>query len=134
MQPGDNLIDPAGSNHGVLSHRAGKHLQNFVEGDWASFDEADGQTDVSKDRMGPRKRLGWGRYGSLGGRDGSLSAPSVEQALLQFTGLVAVIGDTALLRLTPAMGLATTERTPQITSTGIARVGEKEDPAAMGNT
>ena len=129
MQPGDNLIDPAGSNHGVLSHRAGKHLQNLVEAGRTSFDEADEQTDVSEDRMRPRKRLGRGRYGSLGGRDESLSAPSVEQALLQFTGLVAIIGDTALVRLTPAMGFATTKRTPQITSTGIARVGEKKDPA-----
>ena len=61
MQPSDNLIDPAGSNHGVLSHRAGKHLQNFVEGDRASFDEADEQTDVSetfKRPSSPRKSPG----------------------------------------------------------------------------
>lgn len=129
MQPGDNLIDSAGSNHGVLSHRPGEHLQNLVESDRAPLDEADQKTNVSENGVRPRESFGRGRCSGPGDRGGRLGAPGVQEALLQFTGLVAVVGAAALVGFTPAVGLATTERTTQIASTGIARIGEKEDPA-----
>jgi len=129
MQPGDNLIDSAGSNHGVLSHRPGEHLQNLVESDRAPLDEADQKTNVSENGVRPRESFGRGRCSGPGDRGGRLGAPGVQEALLQFTGLVAVVGAAALVGFTPAVGLPTTERTTQIASTGIARIGEKEDPA-----
>ncbi len=130
MQPGDNLIDPGGSNHGVLSHRPPEHLHDLVESDGAALDETDQQADVQEDRPGPRGE-GFGR-GSRGGgdrRDRGFAAPGVEEALLQFAGLVPVIGAAAPIGLVPTKGLATTEGTAKIVSTSIARVSEKEDPA-----
>jgi len=129
MQPGDNLIDTTGTNHGVLSHRPGEHLQNLVEGDRARLDEADEQTDVKEDRTGPREGFDRSRRGGGGGRYEGLAAPGVEEALLKFTGLVAVVGAAALVGLAPAMDLPAAEGTAQIASTRIAWVGEKEDTA-----
>lgn len=125
MQPGDNLIDPAGTGHGVLSHRPGEHLQNLGHGDGAPFDETNEQAHIEEDPTGPRGGLGGG---NRGGERGRQAASGVEPALLELAGLVAVVGAAALVGLAPAVGLAAAEGTAQIASTGIARVAEKEDP------
>ncbi len=126
MQPGDNLIEAAGSNHGVLSHRLGQPLRNLLQTEGASFDEADQKADVTED--GKRPKEGFGRGGRRG-RDGALRAPGVEKAFLEFARFVAVVGRTASVGLSFAVRLAAAERTPQIVPARIARVGEKENAA-----
>ncbi len=127
IQPGDNLIDPARSDHAVLSQDPGEHLQNLRQTDWAPLNEAGDHADVFHDRLWPRwvflrQRCG-GYWNSL------LPPLGILLPLLHLAILVPVIGGAPLVGLTLAMGLPTSERAAQVLTLGVPGVRQKEDPA-----
>ena len=127
IQPGDNLIDSARSDHAVLSHYPAKHLQNLRQTNLAPLNEAGDHADVFHDRLWPRWIFLRQRCGSHGN---SLLPPfGILPLLLLLAPLVLIVGGTPLVGLTPAMGFPTSERTAQVLTRGVPRVREKEDPA-----
>ncbi|MHC1763379.1 MAG: hypothetical protein AB9869_03590 [Verrucomicrobiia bacterium] len=123
------MIDPARSDHAVLSHDPGEHLQNLRYSDWAPFDQTGDQAHILEDRPGPRQsflryRKTWRR-----GRDRCLSALGILLALLFLAILILVVSRAAPAGLTLAVGFPTSEWTAQILTPGIPWVREKEDPA-----
>ena len=127
IQPSDSLIDPARSDHAVLSHYPAKHLQNIRQSDLAPLDHGGDHADVFHDRLWPR----WIFLRQRCGSHWSSLLPSfgILLLLLHLAILVLVIGGAPLVGLTLAMGLPTSKRTAQVPAPGVPWVREKKDPA-----
>jgi len=124
------LIDAPPSDHGVLSHPPGEHLQNLRHAHPPPLDQAKDHAEVLDYRPRPRPR--WlSRRRRLGrrGRGGTFAALGVEFALLVLTLFVLVVGRAAAIGLTFATGFPASEGTTQIAAPRIARMREKENPA-----
>ena len=128
IQPSNSLIDPARSDHAVLSQDPCEHLQHLRQSDSPPFDQTGDHAHILEDRPGPRRRFLRYRKSWRRGRDRCLWALGILLALLLLATLILVISRAALAGLTLAMSFPTSERTAQIPAPGIPRVREKEDP------
>ena len=129
IQPSDSLINPARSDHAVLSQDPGEHLQNLRQSDTTPFDQAGDYANVFHDRLWPRWIFLRQRCGSHWNWNRHLPSFGILLPLLLPASLVLVVSRAALAGLTLAMSLPTSERTAQVPTPDIPWVGKKKDPA-----
>lgn len=143
IEPGHSVIDPAPPAHARLSQNVRQQLQDLGATDGPVLNPADHPPHLRHQRLGPSdlRRRGW-RGLRLGWGHRDLAATSGWTALIKVPFLAPpfwgpVVGRAACAGLTPGVGFTATEGTAQILAfaarqvlaPGIARVGEKEDPA-----
>ena len=129
MQPGHSLIDPPRTDHAVLSQRAQEHGHHFGQTDRPALQQAGHHPQIREHRPGPSRRQFGHRRRRRRRASRGFAALGVERPLLLLARLIPVVGRTASVGLTPAMGLATAKGAAQIVTPRVAWVGEKENPA-----
>jgi len=128
IYPGDSLIDLSTPAYGVLSQNSLQHLQDLPPTDPSAFNQAADHPHMLQHRLGPPagiadrslRQIGWAH------RRPTLA---ILNALFDLALLPAVILDTPSARLLLAMGFLAPKGTSQVTTAGIARMGEEENAA-----
>jgi hypothetical protein len=119
------MIDPSHPNHAVLSHHSGQHLQDLLPTHPPAFNQTDHHPYMLDHRPVAPGRVIRLRSGASPRR----FAFVVLDGLLDPASLPAVILDTPLRGLSFAVGFLAAKGTAQILPTGVAGMGEKENPA-----
>jgi hypothetical protein len=125
------MIDFTAASYAVLSHDSLQHLQHFAAADLTGFNQADDHphvfdyAQVGFDRL-VLDRADLGKSGSRS-RGATALTLGVEHLLLFL--MLAVVGNTPLGGLLPPMRFPAAKGTSQVPAAGIARMGEKKDPA-----
>ena len=129
-----SLIDPAAANHGVLSQISREHPEHLAAADPPAFNQAGDHSHVlDQERVPPgAAALGHSGPGRMGRGLGwaILTGPAlIELAFLALALGLAVEGGAALRRSLLAVGFPAAKGATQVMATGVARVGQEENPA-----
>jgi len=113
----------------VLSHRPHQPLQHLGFAHTPAFDQARHSRHIADDagwkfRGFGDRRIGLGAYSTVG-------PFAVLHLLLRFAFGGGVVGDAALSRTSLAMRLPAAKGTPQVAPSGVAGMGQKENPAML---